>query len=185
MHLLPLLTLLPLTLAVSSLTVTYTPLTQPQSTHPLAQLTLSPPHIHSFTPPPLSSSPSPFDPHFPIRISISTSSSAHTHSPSTLTTLSALNAPGGVFRLLLSPVDNSTISISYRAPSSAPTTSPNNVNVNVNGNGNGNGKEGNALPELEITYPSPPPRPLLNKPVVLNEEGKVEAPEVEKSLLQR
>ncbi|MCJ1251070.1 hypothetical protein MMC30_008301, partial [Trapelia coarctata] len=95
-------------------------------------------------------------------------------STSTLTTLTVLNTPGGTLRLLRSPADNSTISISYHAP---PTNSDSNANSN-------DGKVG-ALPALEIVYPSPAPRPMLNKPVVLNEEGKVEAPEVEKSLLQR
>ena len=67
-----------------------------------------------------------------------------------------------------------------------------------NGSGNENeavagtekgGKQGGAAkdwPRLEILYSQPQPRPVLNRPVVLNSEGKVPVAEKgEGGLLQR
>ena len=47
------------------------------------------------------------------------------------------------------------------------------------------GKDEAAWPSFEIMRPAEPPRVVLNRPVVLNEEGKVEGEVVEKSLFQK
>jgi hypothetical protein len=160
--------LLPLSLATftSTITLTYTPL-QPPSSAPtsLAVLTLSPPTLSSFTPPPSSAS--------LLRL---TASSSAENSPSTLVLASALHNPG-VFLVLLSPIDNSTISVSYRP---LPTTEESLQRKKEKGRG---GSE--TWPGIEIVYPSEGVKPVLNRPVVLNEEGKLPVKEVEKTFLQR
>ena len=49
--------------------------------------------------------------------------------------------------------------------------------------GDGDGREG--LPWLEVVRAAEEPRAVLNRPVVLDAEGKVEAEKVEKTLLQK
>lgn len=128
---------------------------------PLAHISLTPtPTLTSYTPPkPLSSSPL-------LRLSVIP---GHF---STLVSQAALHQPG-TFRVLLSPVDNSTISVSYQT-------------LGEDGDGvvDRSGDKA-AWPGVQIVYPDAAPWPALNRPVVLNEEGKVPEKEPEKSLLQK
>ena len=68
-------------------------------------------------------------------------------------------------------MDNSTIGVDYQSGVAA-------------GDGLGDGPK-DGWPRVEVMYATQGPRPVLNRPVVLNEEGKVEVVEPEKSLLQR
>ena len=47
------------------------------------------------------------------------------------------------------------------------------------------GKDGTGLPQLEVVRAAEEPRAMLNKPIVLDAEGKVEGEKVEKTLLQK
>ncbi|MCJ1412684.1 hypothetical protein MMC19_006781 [Ptychographa xylographoides] len=186
--LLPLLSLsyIPLTSATpSSLTINFTPLSSaPNTAHPLAQLSLTPtPHLTSYTPPALpASSSSSFDPDeqlLRISLSTTTTTTSTTTTSSTLATLAGLHAPNGTFRIHLSALDNATIAVSYHVP--FPLVS--------RGSSNSSSTEGQsgkaAWPGVEIVYPAPGPQAFLNQPVVLNEAGKVEEKEVEKTFLQK
>ncbi|MCJ1295070.1 hypothetical protein MMC34_006631 [Xylographa carneopallida] len=179
-----LLLLLPLTLT-HSLTLTYTPLhdsTPPSHTHPLAHLTLSPPTLLAYTPPPPSSS--------LIRLSFSssttsTNTSSHPHTPdtpsesSTLLLASALHLPGSHFRVLLSRFDNCTLGVGLH---------PDLAGVAGHGGLEGSGGlEVSAWPTVRIAYAAPPPRPVLNKPVVVSADGTAgeEGAGGEKTFLQK
>ncbi|MCJ1320937.1 hypothetical protein MMC15_006278, partial [Xylographa vitiligo] len=165
--------LLPLALT-SPLTLTYTPLSPPSSPpHPLAILTLSPPLLTSYTPPPASLSAS------LLRLSLSPQTTRQTTTTtttsSTLTLASSLHRPGSHLLVLLSPLDNTTISASFHPGPAAPAP-----------NRNPGGTDPTAWPALRIAYAAAPPQPVLNRPIALSRDGvpatEGEAPE--KTFLQ-
>ncbi|MCJ1419984.1 hypothetical protein MMC32_006340 [Xylographa parallela] len=160
--------LLPLALT-TPLTLTYTPLSSPNpnaNPHPLAVL------LTAYTPPPPSTS--------LLRLSFSPSITPS----STLALASTLHLPNSHFLVLLSRLDNTTLSVSYHpgpaaltAPDShaPPSTQPSDADT-----------ERSTWPTVRVAYAASPPQPVLNQPVVLNKEGVVpEEGVVEKTFLQK
>lgn len=186
-------------------TIHYQPITTPPSPPlPLAILTFSPhppytANLTSYAPP----SSSTLSPKTLIRLSTSPSPDLHP-STTTLTTLSAFHLPpeNAFFRIQLSPADGTIHSVSLHArhASTLSTRLDNDANTNDDGEGTKTPKDTSSsaknaknahrnppspFPAVQIYTPPPSPQPLLNKPIVLNEDGRVQEPEPQKSLLQR
>ncbi|MCJ1383208.1 hypothetical protein MMC17_006321 [Xylographa soralifera] len=161
--------LLPLVLT-HPLTLTYTPLSS-LNPHPLAILTLSPPLLTAYTPPPPSST--------PLRLSFSPSTTITASTSSTLTLASALHLPGSYFRILLSRLDNTTLSVSYHP-------GPNGLsNQKESASNSAAGTDHTAWPSVQVAYAAAAPQPVLNRPVVASKDGGGQEAEVEKTFLQK
>ena len=176
--------------ATHTATIHYQPLESPTPL-PLAILTYKPSHPHtytvqSFTPPSISPSSSSSSYSFSvddlIRIGTLNSTSNNLSSRTTLTALSSFEPSlHGVFYAYLDPANGDVWSVSYRASSAQPLAS---IEASSPGDGAaGDGKK--RLPDLRILERAPAPRPVLNRPVVLSPDGKMEGEVVEKTFLQK
>ena len=80
----------------------------------------------------------------------------------------------------LNPVNGNVWSVSYRASSTQPSSLESSSADNVTGE-----DSKTHSPNLRILERVEAPRPVLNRPVVLSPEGKVEGEVVEKTFLQK
>ncbi|MCJ1483303.1 hypothetical protein MMC06_003470 [Schaereria dolodes] len=152
-----------------------TPLPLAELSYALDALSIYSASIASFTPPSVPSSLSPssttvsesqLQPESLVRIGILGPSGTNL-STSTLVGLGVFHEDvRGRFRVVIR--DGKVGSVGYYAHSRRTPSEPQQV-----------------LPEVEVVKPSPAPRPILNRPVALSSDGKVEEKEVEKSFIQK
>ena len=118
------------------------------------------------------------DPDALIRISVSSSSSDTTSlsSSTTLTSLSSILDPSSALVRIVQNAKHEVVAVSAHRLDDAVTRRER--------GGEAKGQTAD-VPRLEVVRAMAEPRAALNKPVLLNAEGKVEAEQAEKTLLQR